>query len=83
MKKICIGLLAILISISFLLLAPDRVSADTDTVIAALVEYLKPVALTLSRTSEVVAVPWILMQRSMIWPSCFLPTRKATSRSNW
>lgn len=33
MKKICIGLLAILISIPVLLLAPDRVSADTGTVI--------------------------------------------------
>lgn len=33
MKKICIGLLAILISIPVLLLAPDSVSADTGTVI--------------------------------------------------
>ena len=58
------------------------VASQTATVRAALVEYLYPRALIRSRTSEVVVVPCIFMQRSMMSESCFLPTRNATSRSN-
>ena len=63
--------------ISFL--AGGITASQTATVIAPLVEYLKPCDFISSKTCEVIFVPCFFMHFSTILPSCFLPTKKSTS----
>ena len=58
------------------------VISEMDTVIAALVENLYPVALISSSTSAVLVAPCVLITFSRICFSCFFPTWKSTSRSS-
>ena len=56
------------------------VISEIDTVMAALVEYLYPIAFTASRTSAVAVAPCVLITFSRICFNCFFPTWKSISR---
>ena len=64
---------------SFLL--SGTVISDTETVIAAIVENLYPIALILSKTSAVFDRPWTFITFSSICLHCFFFTKKSTSKS--
>ena len=61
--------------------ASGTVMSAMEIVMAPWVEYLKPSALMLSSTSAEMVKPYFWMQRSMMSPSCFLPTWKPISWS--
>ncbi len=62
--------------------AAGTVISEIDTVIAASVEYLYPIALIASSVSAVVVAPWILIHFSRIFFNCFLPTWKSISSAS-